>query len=89
MAMRSRGVEIVPVWSPDATVVFDQGSSSSEIAKELRNHNIRWVMISLIVNLDSLKSQSPLYEELMKTTPWRVSESGKFALFYLGDGDGG
>ena len=88
VAMRARGVEIVPVWSPDAAIVFDQKCSAEEIVDDLRKRNIRWVMISLIVNLDSLKAESPLYQKLMKSHPWRISDSGKFALFYLGDSPG-
>ena len=88
VAMKNQGVEIVPVWSPEAAVIFDQGNTAEEISANLKERNIRWVMISLIVNLDSLKVESPLYQKLMKSHPWRISDSGKFALFYLGDSPG-
>ncbi|RLE30058.1 MAG: hypothetical protein DRJ61_13365 [Acidobacteria bacterium] len=85
VAMRPRGVEIVPVWSPDAASIFDRGRSADEIVHTLREHNIRWVMVSLVVNLDHLKAQSPLYGALLQTRPWRISKSGKFALYSLAD----
>jgi len=85
VAMRGRGIEIIPVWSPDASVAFDCDTSSDAIVRDLRANNIQWVLISRIVNLDSLMAQSPLYRALMRSSPWRVAESGKFALFFLGD----
>jgi len=83
---RKAGIEIVPLWSPDALAAFDRDASPEAIIEALRERDINWVLAAQILNLDFLRTNSPLYRSLMQTVPWRVSPSGKFALFFLGNG---
>lgn len=83
VALKGGGVEIVPVWNPEAAVLFEQGRSPDEIALALSQQGIDWILMSRMVNLDWLIAESPLYAHLIGTPPVRLSPDGKFALYSL------
>lgn len=83
VAFKNTDIEIVPVWSPDASVIFDPGRPVVEVARMLENRNIKWILMSRTTILDYLEAASPLYKRCLMTRPYALTPGGGFALFSL------
>ncbi len=79
-ALAAKGIEVVPVWSPEVRFIFS--SSPEESERQLRSLHIGSVVLYPgSLNSDYLASASPLYASLPQR--WRVLARVEDALYIL------
>ena len=84
-ALIDKGIEVVPVWSPEVRFLFS--SSAEESERQLRALHIGTVVCyNRTLNLDYLRSNSPFYAAL--TQRWRLlARAGDGMFIFVPGGD--
>jgi hypothetical protein len=78
-----KGIDIVPIWSPEVEFLMDPSISGLEARTRLQKMGIRLVVLSADLNGQYLTANIPLYRDDRKNWVVELTDSATFALFEL------
>ncbi len=81
VALRDTGYELVPLWSPEFTFVFDMNSSAEDVDRKVRARGIQGLLIGIGSPLTELYVRYPFFR--VPASPWQavVRLDSGYALF--------
>jgi hypothetical protein len=82
-----KGIDVVPIWSPEVAFLLDPAVSGLEARKRLRQAGIQLVVFGSDLNGLYLATNVPLYRDDRKNWVTRLTDKISFAVYELPDPD--
>jgi hypothetical protein len=82
-----KGIDVVPIWSPEVGFLLDPAVSGSEARKRLRQAGIHWVVLNSDLNGMYLVTNVPFYRDDRKNWVPQLTDNRSFAVYELPDLD--